>query len=112
MNAVPDTLPVIDDELEVLADLILLDKQELIELGCGAAQLARSLLSRFPDSRVTGLEVDERQHAKNLAWPQPGLSFVAGGAQAVPFADASFDVALMLRSLHHVPVLQLGGHRG
>jgi SAM-dependent methyltransferase len=107
MNAVPDTLPVIDDELEVLADLIPLDKQELIELGCGAAQLARSLLSRFPDSRVTGLEVDERQHATNLAWPQPGLSFVAGGAQAVPFADASFDVALMLKSLHHVPVLLL-----
>ena len=51
-----------------------------------------------------GLEVDERQHAKNLASPQPGLSFVASGAQAIPFADASFDLALMLKSLHHVPM--------
>ncbi len=104
MSAIPDTLPVIDDELDVLSDLIPLGKRDIIELGCGAAQLARSLLSRFPDSRVTGLEVDERQHAKNLASPRPGLSFVAGGAQAIPFADASFDVALMLKSLHHVPM--------
>jgi SAM-dependent methyltransferase len=53
---------------------------------------------------VTGLEVDERQHAKNLATPQAGLRFIAAGAQSVPCADASFDLALMLKSLHHVPV--------
>jgi ubiquinone/menaquinone biosynthesis C-methylase UbiE len=104
MNVLPDTLPVVDDELDVLADLIPLNRRDIIELGCGAAQLARSLLGRFPDSRITGLEVDERQHAQNLASPQPGLSFVASGAQAIPFADASFDVALMLKSLHHVPM--------
>jgi ubiquinone/menaquinone biosynthesis C-methylase UbiE len=104
MQAIPDTLPVIDDELDVLAYLIPLEKRDIIELGCGAAHLARSLLNRFPDSRITGLEVDERQHAKNLALPLAGLSFVAGGAQAIPFADASFDVALMLKSLHHVPM--------
>ena len=63
---------------------------------------------RWPGSRVTGLEVDERQHAKNLASPQPGLRFVAGGAQAIPFPDASFDLALMLKSLHHVPLPLLG----
>lgn len=97
----------IDDELDVLAELVPLAGKDIIELGCGAARLARALLERHPDSRVTGLEVDERQHAKNLAAPQPGLRFVAGGAQAIPFADASFDVALMLKSLHHVPTALL-----
>lgn len=97
-------VPLIDDELEVLAALVPLAGKDIVELGCGAARLARSLLERHPDSRITGLEVDTRQHAKNLASPpQPGLRFVAGGAQAIPFADASFDVALMLKSLHHVP---------
>jgi ubiquinone/menaquinone biosynthesis C-methylase UbiE len=95
---------VVDDELDVLASLIPLHQRDIIELGCGAAHLARSLLGRFPDSRITGLEVDERQHAKNLAAPQAGLTFIASGAQAIPFADASFDVALMLKSLHHVPL--------
>jgi len=117
------TLPLIDDELDVLADLVPLAGQRIIELGCGAAHLSRALLARYPDSWVTGLEVDERQHAKNLAAPQAGLEFVAAGAQAIPYANASFDLALMLKSLHHVPlpllpqaldevvrVLRPGGH--
>jgi ubiquinone/menaquinone biosynthesis C-methylase UbiE len=104
MNPAPHTDTLVEDELDVLAELVPIDGQDIIELGCGAAKLARSLLARHPGSRVTGLEVDERQHAKNLASPQPGLQFVAAGAQAIPFADASFDVALMLKSLHHVPL--------
>jgi ubiquinone/menaquinone biosynthesis C-methylase UbiE len=94
----------VDDELDVLAELVPVAGRDIVELGCGAAKLARTLLERHPDSRVTGLEVDERQHAKNLAAPQPGLDFVAGGAQSIPFPDQSFDVALMLKSLHHVPL--------
>jgi SAM-dependent methyltransferase len=113
----------IDDELEVLADLVPLAGQRIVELGCGAAQLSRALLARHADSHITALEVDERQHAKNLAAPQTGLEFVAAGAQAIPFPEASFDLALMLKSLHHVPlpllsqalgevarVLRPGGH--
>lgn len=107
MPANAPTQPLIDDEIDVLADLVPLGGQRIIELGCGGAQLARALLARHPDSHVTGLEVDERQHAKNLAAPQAGLTFVAAGAQAIPCADASFDLALMLKSLHHVPLPSL-----
>jgi len=111
------------DELDLLAELVPLAGQDIIELGCGNAALARALLVRHPDSQVTGLEVDTRQHAKNLAAPQAGLRFVAAGAQAIPFAGCSFDLVLMLKSLHHVPqdrmaqalaeaarVLRPGGH--
>jgi ubiquinone/menaquinone biosynthesis C-methylase UbiE len=94
----------VDDEIDVLTELVPIAGQQIIELGCGAAKLARTLLQRYPDCVVTGLEVDERQHAKNLTSPHPGLRFVAGGAQAIPFPDASFDVALMLKSLHHGPM--------
>lgn len=118
----PHTLR-IDDELELLAALVPLADQRIVELGCGAAALARRLLLRCPGSRVTGIEVDARQLAKNLAAPQAGLEFVAGVAQDIAFADATFDLALMLKSLHHVPpaamaralaetarVLRPGGH--
>ena len=94
----------VDDELDLLAELVPVEGRDLIELGCGAAKLARTLLERCPESRVTGLEVDQRQHAKNLASPQSGLTFIAAGAQAIPLPDASFDAALMLKSLHHVPL--------
>lgn len=103
MHAV-DQLPQVSDELLVLAELLALPGPEIIELGCGNARLARALLRRFPDARVTGLEVDALQHAKNLAAPQDRLTFLAAGAQAIPLPDASFDVALMLKSLHHVPI--------
>ena len=99
------SIPRITDELELLDGLVdLAQHPRVIELGCGAAQLSRKLLERFAASEVTALEVDERQHAKNLASPQARLTFVAAGAQAIPFEAGRFDLALMLKSLHHVPL--------
>lgn len=92
------------DELVILDELVPLSAQRIIELGCGAARTTRRLLLRWPDCRVTGLEVDAVQHAKNLEAPTPHLRFLHAGAQAIPLPDASFDLALMLKSLHHVPV--------
>jgi SAM-dependent methyltransferase len=97
-------LPRIDNELEVLSDLVPLDNQHIIELGCGSARLLRDMLVAHPTSQGLALEVDERQHAKNLTQPQDRLTFAAGGAQAIAQPDASFDLALMLKSLHHVPM--------
>ena len=92
------------DELAILAELLPLADQHVIELGCGGARLARDLLARYPDARVTGLEVDAIQHAKNLAAPAERLTFIAAGAEAIPLTQAQFDLALMLKSLHHVPL--------
>ena len=103
---IPDFTPadLVTDELALLNRLVPLQAQRVIELGCGAAALSRKLLAAYPACRVTGLEVDATQHAKNLAAPPvPGLSFVAAGAQAIPFEGGSFDLALMLKSLHHIP---------
>ena len=99
-----DQLPLVTDELTVLAELVPLVACRLVELGCGNARLARTLLQHYPGCHVTGLEVDARQHAKNLADPQVDLTFLAAGAQAIPLAGGSFDLALMLKSLHHVPL--------
>jgi SAM-dependent methyltransferase len=93
----------VSNELDVLEALVPLQGARLLEAGCGAARLARELLQRHPGAELTGLEVDDRQHAKNLADPAPRLAFLRAGAEAIPFADACFDGALMLKSLHHVP---------
>lgn len=98
----------ISEELDLLQTLVDLEQHpRIIELGCGAAELSRKLLARRPDCEVTALEVDERQNAKNLFEPMPRLHFVAAGAQAIPFPAESFDLALMLKSLHHVPLDQM-----
>ena len=97
-------MDLIDDELTLLETLVQLQGARLVEAGCGAAPLARELLRRHPDAELVGLEVDERQLAKNLLAPAERLRFECAGAQDIPFADARFDGALMLKSLHHVPM--------
>lgn len=93
------------NELDLLESLLDLQQHpRVIELGCGAAQLARQMLARHPQCTIVGLEVDQRQHAKNLAAPQAGLEFLNAGAQDIPFEAARFDLAMMLKSLHHVPM--------
>lgn len=112
----------ITNELDLLESLVPLQGARLIEAGCGAAQLAQDLLRRHTDATLVGLEVDERQLAKNRALtaasaesaepegalgPDRGagrLRFEHAGAQDIPFPDERFDGALMLKSLHHVPV--------
>lgn len=119
----PNELPLIDNELDLLAEHVPLTGARVVELGCGAAALARALVRRFAGSHVTALEVDARQHARNLAAPDAHIDFRAAGAQAIPLPDGQFDLALMLKSLHHVPrplmaqalseaarVLRAGGH--
>ena len=77
----------------------------VLELGCGAAELTREIAASAPGVSVTALEVDAIQHQKNLAIQDlPSVTFELGGAEAIPAPDASFDIVLMLHSLHHVPV--------
>lgn len=101
-------LPLIRDELDILAQLLPAPGPRVIELGCGAARMAQSMLQRWPTVDYVGLEVDAIQHQRNLQAPQPRMRFIAAGAQNIPFGDGEFDLALMLKSLHHVPLPLLG----
>ncbi|MEY3954161.1 MAG: hypothetical protein RLZZ397_1041 [Pseudomonadota bacterium] len=96
--------PVVHDEHEVLARRFNHLAPRIVELGCGNARTARHWLEHMPQAQYWGLEVDTIQHAKNLQAPHPRMQFVEAGAQAIPFDDSSFDLALMLKSLHHVPM--------
>lgn len=97
-------VPSVTDELDVLEPLVPLQGARIIEAGCGAARLARDLVQRHETAEVIGIEVDDRQLAKNLLEPAQRLRFERAGAEAIPFGDASFDGAMMLKSLHHVPM--------
>ena len=63
---------IVDDELDVCSKLVPMAREEIVELGCGAAHLARSLLERCPRCRVTGLpKSTSASTPKNLAAPRP-----------------------------------------
>lgn len=95
----------IGDEIELLRRLVSLTGARVVELGCGKAELARRLVERGLVASVQAFEVDEIQHARNLADPRPvNLQFLSGGAQAIPLEGGCCEVVLMLKSLHHVPI--------
>lgn len=75
-------------------------QKSLLDIGCGTGVLARSL--SFRGARVVGVDPnDEALAAARQA--VPAGTFHRAGAQALPFADGSFDGAVFLNSLHHVP---------
>ena len=95
----------IDDELDLMRRVLTLDGARVVDLGCGNAAMDLRLLEQGLVASVDGLEVDEVQHRRNLQQPaRVDLSFHLAGADDIPMADASFDLALMFKSLHHVPL--------
>jgi len=100
----PTEQPLVN-EFEVLRELLPFDGARVLELGCGAAEKTRLIAERTGVAEIVAAEVDAIQHAKNLAITDlPKVTFCAFGAEAIEAADASFDIVLMFKSLHHVPI--------
>lgn len=92
-------------EVEIYESQLELDDMKILELGCGKADHTRNIAQAHPSAQVIAAEVDAIQHAKNLASEPPSnIRFADFGAQSIPLADASIDVVMMFRSLHHVPL--------
>ena len=93
-------------DLAVLESLVELDGRGVVDIGCGGGGLVRELSAR--GARVVGVEISEEQLAPALARDDGrGARYLVGRAQALPLEDASMDVAIFMRSLHHVPADEL-----
>jgi len=87
-------LAVIEDWLGPLAG------RSILDIGCGHGALARALTAQ--GARVDGIDPGPEAIASARA-AVPEATFTEAGAEALPFADRSFDAAIFLNSLHHVP---------
>lgn len=94
----------IADELAIIQRLLPLQGARILELGCGAAEKTRQIAQRTEVCSIVAAEVDQIQHAKNLQIDDlPDVTFASFGAEQINAEDASFDIVLMFKSLHHVP---------
>lgn len=80
----------------IRAELAPLAGRSILDIGCGAGALATPL--RAEGALWRGLDP---------GGGPPGLSVDRAGAEAMPYPDASFDAAICVNALHHVPVAMM-----
>ncbi len=96
---------IICPESKILEQLLTLDNKNILELGCGKADITRLIARSGHGRTVTATEVDERQHAANLLITDlPNVTFVLAGSEDIPLDDESIDIVMMFKSFHHVPI--------
>jgi SAM-dependent methyltransferase len=98
---------------ELTTDLSMLERliepygKSVVDVGCGGGGLARELSAR--GAHVIGVEISEEQLAPAIARDGgSGARYLVGRAQELPLDDASVDVVLFMRALHHVRSADLG----
>ena len=105
MKIADPTQETLVNEVRLMLDELPFDGARVLELGCGKAEKTRLLAETGRPREIVALEVDAIQHRRNLEISDlPNVHFRHGGAEAIPAADASVDIVLMFKSLHHVPV--------
>lgn len=96
------------NEIDVLQRMLNFSGKMVLELGCGAAEKTRQIAEKTDVKSIVASEVDEQQHAKNLLIHDlPRVRFKDFGAEDIAESDDSFDIILMFKSLHHVPLESL-----
>lgn len=80
--------------------------QSVLDVGCGTANLALTVLRAQPAARVTGLDPDAgalRVAARKATRRRVPITLVQGFADRLPNGDGSLDHVVSALALHHVP---------
>lgn len=85
-------------EVQAIRELVALTGRRVLEVGCGSGRVSAGLA---PSAQIfIGVDPDAAAIAQ-AARAVPAAIFQTGTGEALPFADASFDVVLFTLSLHH-----------
>jgi SAM-dependent methyltransferase len=72
----------------------------VLDVGCGPGELAAAAAAR--DARVTGVDLAEGM-LEEARRRYRGIEFLCADAEALPFGDGAFDVALGAFLVNHLP---------
>lgn len=89
-----------DTLAEIVAAIAPVEGREVLDVGCGHGRLCAALCRR--GARMSAIDPEASAIAAARA-AAPGARVEQAGAEAMPFADESFDAVVALNSLHHVP---------
>jgi 2-polyprenyl-3-methyl-5-hydroxy-6-metoxy-1,4-benzoquinol methylase len=92
----------VSTDLSILTRLVDPAGKDVVDIGCGGGALVRQLASL--GARVVGIEISEQQLRIALARDdRSGARYLVGGGQDLPLAGGSVDLAVFMRTLHHLP---------
>lgn len=78
-----------------------LTEKDVLEVGCGRGGGAAFIHERFSPRTMTGVDLAHRAISYcQKTYPRPGLTFIPGDAENLPFQDESFDIVLNVESSH------------
>ncbi len=73
----------------------------VLEIGAGEGEISSRVVERFPGAAV--ISADLPDPARSREWAERGLNGLFGDVEALPFADDTFDLVLVIEVLEHVP---------
>ena len=78
-----------------------LSGKQVVDVGCGRGGGTAFVFERFHPRTMTGIDLAPRAIERCRAeHARPGLTFVTGDAEALPFPDSSVDAVLNIESSH------------
>jgi len=85
------------DDFQALNDNISLARRTVVDVGCGDGKNVRNLRGAGADA--IGVDIDITAATRK----DPDGRYLEGGAERLPLDDQSVDIAVLFKSLHHVP---------
>ncbi len=78
--------------------------KDVLEVGCGRGEGSAFVFEHFRPRSLTGVDLARAaiRHCRRTH-DRPGLTFIAGDAEKLPFPEANFDVVLNVESSHCYP---------
>lgn len=94
---------------EILYYLPVADGMNILDLGTGTGFLAFPLAEKYPQAKVTGLDIVEKALDKNRIRAEgkelKNLQFISYDGMVFPFRDNTFDIVVTRYALHHFPAI-------
>ena len=84
------------------ASFLPMDCTEIVDLGCGTGLELQSVFARFPNARVTGIDMSaDMLAALSVKYGDKAMRTICGDYFTVEFGKGSFDAVISFQSLHH-----------